>query len=374
MKKIRIMIVDAFQGLGGEEEVAFYIYKNLDRSKFDVWLAGPKEAKYFKKKHPNESEWIKCTTQGKFNIHKMHEFRNIVKKNRIEIINVHGYSAGYFIRLACIGLKNVKVIWTMHINIKDINTLNNFKLFVRTKVENILNKNSAFTNEIICVSKASVGDLKERGIKKIPIRVIHNGVNLKKFANAKHNLPTKDGELCLGFISRLSPQKGLPILLDAMKLLSAENKKIKLLIAGDGELKEYVKVYIQKNHLKNQVKLIGFQKDISKILKRIDAIVLPSYYECLPMIILEAGSAGIPAIASKVNGVPEEIKNNINGFLFSKGSTEQLVKCINKYFANKELLVNHGHNAEEIVHKKFSQDKMIEEYEKTFINIIDAKQ
>ena len=371
MKKIRIMIVDAFQGLGGEEEVAFYIYKNLDRSKFDVWLAGPKEAKYFGKRHPNEFEWVKCTTQGKFNVHKMHEFRSIVKKNKIDIINVHGYSAGYFVRLACVGLKNVKVIWTMHINIRDINTLNNFKLFVRTKVENFLNKNSAFTNEIICVSKASVGDLKERGVKKIPIRVICSGVDFTNFANAKHNLPTNDGELCLGFISRRSPQKGLPILLDAMNLLSAKNKKIKLVIAGDGELKEYVKNYIQKKHLESQIKLIGFQKDISKTLKQIDAIVLPSYYECLPMIILEAGSAGIPAIASKVNGVPEEIKNNINGFLFDKGSTEQLVKCINQYFTSKELLVNHGHNAEKIVRKKFSQDRMIEEYEKTFINIID---
>lgn len=372
MKKIRVLIVDAFKGLGGEEEIAFYVYKNIDRKVFDVQLAGDENAKYFIKNHPNKSEWIKCTTEGKFNFHEMKEFREIVKKNKIDIVNVHGYSAGFFVRLACMGLKNTKVIWTMHLNIKDLNTMNKARLFISTAIENVLNRFSFFTDGIICVSKSSVKDLRERHITKTPIRVIYNGVNISKFADLKkNNISDPSGDrLKIGFMARLSPQKGVPVLLDTMKKLADESKKIKLYIAGDGELREYVEKFIAENNLAKQITLLGFQKDITKVLSMIDVAVLPSYYECLPVIILEAGSAGIPTIASNVNGIPEEIEDGVSGFLFERGSIDQFARCIDKYYNNPNLIHEHGVNAQKLVKEKFNQEKMIKQYEKLFEDVM----
>ncbi|MFR0600747.1 glycosyltransferase [Lactobacillus equicursoris] len=368
MRKIKVLIVDAFQGLGGEEEISYYVYQNLDREKFDVSLAGPAKAEYFKKMHPNEDEWKQCTTQGKLNFHEMRKFRQLVKRENIDIVNVHGYSAGYFVRLACMGLKNTKVVWTMHLNLKDVNTMSKPKLFISTAIENVLSRFSLFTDAIICVSKSSVKDLRNRHITKTPIKVIYNGVNISRFSNLKKNKPAE--YLKLGFMARLSPQKGVPVLLDTMKKLADESKKIKLYIAGDGELREYVEKFIADNNLAKQITLLGFQKDITKVLSMIDVAVLPSYYECLPVIILEAGSAGIPTIASNVNGIPEEIEDGVSGFLFERGSIDQFARCIDKYYNNPNLIHEHGVNAQKLVKEKFNQEKMIKQYEKLFEDVM----
>ena len=120
MGKVRVLIADPFEALGGEEEVAFYIYQELDRNKFEVYITGDEGSICFQKKCPKKTEMINVYPKGKTNFQEMIRFRKIVKNKKIDIINVHGYSGGFFVRLACMGLKDTKIIWTMHTNVEDM--------------------------------------------------------------------------------------------------------------------------------------------------------------------------------------------------------------------------------------------------------------
>ena len=137
MKK-NILIIDSFTGMGGEEEVAYYLYENIDRKKYNVKIMAPKDSRYFEKKSPKNEELIDGKVTGKYDFVSMLKFRNIIKKHKIDLIHVHGYSAGYFVRLACGGLKSIKVIWTMHLNILDVQVLSRTNRLIKAKVENLL--------------------------------------------------------------------------------------------------------------------------------------------------------------------------------------------------------------------------------------------
>lgn len=366
--KRKILIVDAFKGTGGEEEIAFYLYKNLSREKYQVYIAGLNNSPYFKKNKPKTDEWLQCKTYGKINVNDILNFRTLVKKNKIDLIHVHGYSAGYFVRVACLGLRDIKIVWTMHLNIADVVTMNSFKRILSTFIENILCKFPIFTNHIICVCNDSKEQLLKRGITNTPISVIYNGIDNKKFEGIIHN--SNSMKLRLGFISRLSVQKNIPVLLQAIKKLSDNGYDISLVIAGEGEMEQFLLKYIEENSLKSTVSFVGFQKNITPLLKNIDLLLLPSLYECFPVIILEALCSGTPVIASNINGVPEVIVNGENGRLIQP-NVDDLYNAIKYYSNNRKEIETQGINGRNLVLRKFTKDIMLSNHEKLYDNILE---
>lgn len=366
MTKKNILIVDAFREAGGEEEVAFYIYSSLSRDKYNVFIMGPHDSPYFKKKHPKSNEYFNSSLKGKKDIKSILYIRKIIQKSNIDVVNVHGYTAGFMVRIACIGL-NVKVVWTMHVNILDIpNEKIRFKR-TKFKVEQFLNK--YLTDNIICVAKELKDELIEKNKKiKTPIDVIYNGIDTSKFFNSKAPVfyRKKKDEIVLGFISRLSIQKGIPYLLKLAKRMHDNKQNFTLLIIGDGDQKEYIANFVKKYNLTNEVKLYGFQKDVVPILKSIDVLLLPSLFEGFPMIILEALCSGTPVIASNVNGVPEIIKNSYNGFLVAPKNVTDLYSSVEYYINHPSFIKKHGDNGKQLVMDNFDKSLMLNKYEKIF--------
>ena len=373
MKK-NILIIDSFTGMGGEEEVAYYLYENIDRKKYNVKIMAPKDSRYFEKKSPKNEELIDGKVTGKYDFVSMLKFRNIIKKHKIDLIHVHGYSAGYFVRLACGGLKSIKVIWTMHLNILDVHVLSRTNRLIKAKVDNLLCNSKIFTDRIICVSNEAKIALKKRGVSRIPISVIYNGIDATKFTDEKHDFSVEAFSykrlLRIGFISRLSPQKNIPLLLKIAKTLKEKKYYFRLLIVGEGELYDFAKDYINNNNLSDVVELIGFRKDIDSILQNIDILLLPSLYECFPMIILESLSSGVPVIASNVNGIPEIIRDGINGYLAKSGEVESFVEKINILYENPHLIYTMGKNGSDIVNRKYTKEIMLKQHEEIYSEVL----
>lgn len=180
MSKINLLIIDSFSGLGGEEEVAFYLYKYLPRDVFNVRIMAESSAKYFQKNRPIDNEFIDHKVRGRFDFRSMLSFRKIIETLNIDIIHIHGYSAGFFVRLACIGMRKCKIVWTMHLNINDVN-MNPLKKKLRVVIENLINNSLLTTNMIVCVANNAKKNLINRGVRRIPIRVIYNGIDIEFF-------------------------------------------------------------------------------------------------------------------------------------------------------------------------------------------------
>lgn len=359
MHKKKILIADSFEAMGGEEKVAFKIYKLLNREKYDVRITGTSKSKYLNVYKPENNELIHFFVKGKLSLVRMIKFRRLVKKEKFDIINVHGYSAGYFVRLACAGLKDVRIIWTMHLKITDLFKKHSIKVWI----ENLLNNHLFFTDNIVTVCKDASSNLIQRGNKNVPVNVIYNGINTNCYDKVERN--KNDDSLVIGFFSRLSVQKDIPLLLQVMKEFQKEKRKIKLIIAGDGELKKQMLDFIHHNRLKN-IEYIGLQDSVIQLFPQVDVCVLPTHTECLPMILLEALSSGTPAVASNVGGVSEIIENGLDGYVVPKEDVEAFKQAIINYYNHRNLIISHGKYAKEKMKQLFDQKIMIQKYEDLF--------
>ena len=133
----------------------------------------------------------------------------------------------------------------------------------------------------------------------------------------------------------MAPPKDLVILLKALRVLP----DCKLLIIGDGELRPQIEDFIRQNELADQVVLMGTRYDVLDILKATDIFVLPTRWEGLPYVVIEASMAGLPVVASWVGGIPELVEDGVTGFLVPPGNPEALSEAIQRLLDNKTCAI-----------------------------------
>lgn len=161
----------------------------------------------------------------------------------------------------------------------------------------------------------------------------------------------KDRRFTLLFLGRLGKRKGIYDLLDVLKNNKEKyDGKMLLLIGGDGETEKVVN-YIKQNNLDNIVKFKGWISGKQKILllNQADTYILPSYNEGLPISVLEAMSYSLPIISTNVGGIPEILKNGINGYLIHPGNKNEIEKSINNLMSDKGLIEKMGEVSRDMV-------------------------
>ena len=179
------------------------------------------------------------------------------------------------------------------------------------------------------------------------ILTIYNGIDTDKLEflgkkEAREFLNLKDSDFVVGTIANNYPAKGIKYLIEAAEKL----KDIELVIIGKGN---------------------RFIADAYKHLKAFDIFVLPSVKEGFPWVILEAMTAEIPIIATKVGAIPEIINNNENGILIESRNPQQIADAITKLLNNENLRKNLVEQGKKTVIEKFNLEKMIKAYEDLFL-------
>lgn len=157
------------------------------------------------------------------------------------------------------------------------------------------------------------------------------------------------------FMGRLSGEKGLMTLLRAFR----QTNKIKLKVAGKGNLEGVLKEYCNKNNL-SSVEFIGFiaGDEKLKLLQKARFSIVPSeWYENFPMSVLESFSIGTPVIASRIGGLPELIEDGKNGLLFKPGNPDDLAEKINYLYNNPDKAIEMGKYAHKCLEEKYSAEK-----------------
>ncbi len=228
-----------------------------------------------------------------------------------------------------------------------------------------------FSTNLFCNSFGLKKFINENLTKK-DVKVIAqgsiNGVDIEFFKNTKtldeqelirdkFKIDKKD--FVITFVGRIVKDKGINELIEAFVNLSKKYNNLKLLLVGDYE--EHL------NPIKNENKIlidsldsiitVGFQNDIRDFLSITDLFVLPSYREGLPNSLIEAGSFGIPLLATNINGCNEIIDDCITGILVEKKSAKKLEEAIDKLLEDKEL-----YNSIKLK----VRDRIIEKYEQKY--------
>ena len=162
---------------------------------------------------------------------------------------------------------------------------------------------------------------------KAKVKTIYNGVNFEKFSVTEK--PSRKS-LQLLFIGNLIKTKGVFELVKAAKKLSDEKLDFELSIIGSGPEANNLTSYIIENDLSASVKLIGGvpHEQLDQWFAKSHALILPSYREGVPNVIMEALATGTPVIATRVGGIPEVVKNEVNGILLDDYHPNTIYKGI----------------------------------------------
>jgi len=198
--------------------------------------------------------------------------------------------------------------------------------------------------------------------------VVYNGVHDYLIKGA---LPLNNRTNEILFLGRLNKAKGVYDLLSAFKELVKKNPNIYLKLAGDGEVDD-VKEYVTKIGISQNVKFLGWVNETAKytLFNESKIYILPSYNEGLPMGLLEAMSAGLPVISTRVGGIPEVIQNKENGLLIVPGDIKALKESLINLFENSDLSFKLGNNARKSYLKNFSSSIMSKKFEVIYDELI----
>jgi glycosyltransferase involved in cell wall biosynthesis len=174
----------------------------------------------------------------------------------------------------------------------------------------------------------------------------------------------------IGYIGRLSQEKGIENLIQALALFLKENREIMVIIGGDGPLRSDINKFIQEQGLSDRVSLTGWipHDNLPELLNQFRLLILPSYTEGLPNIILEAMACGTPVLATPVGGVPDIITDEATGFIMENNSTECIVENIKRALnnSNREKIAQ---DAKKMVENKFTFERTVDQWKKNLDDI-----
>jgi glycosyltransferase involved in cell wall biosynthesis len=196
-------------------------------------------------------------------------------------------------------------------------------------------------DHIFAVSTRFKDMLVSYGVKEQKISTIFNGIDFEELnveeevvqLQNEYNLTDKD--FVAVHIARLHPVKGHSVLLEAIEQMQPL-KDFKVLLIGDGPERKEIESLIKQKNLSNQVKLVGFRKDIPQLLSLADVSLLTSYSESFPLVLLESANAHTPIITTDVGGVGDLIINEELGWIVQPGSVDELAKALSEAFVAKK--------------------------------------
>jgi glycosyltransferase involved in cell wall biosynthesis len=236
-----------------------------------------------------------------------------------------------------------------------------FNWFLRIFEEKMLER----AKKIIAVSHFTKKELTEYyQIPESKIRVIHNGVDIKKFQPAqdkrkiKSELGFNPDDLLILSVGRLYARKGLFTLIDSMLPIMKRFKNAKFVVSGKGQSDEMHKLiaHAEKVGVKDNLIFTGYYPDkkLPKLYQAADVFAFSTFYEHHPFAVLEALASGLPVVTTWVGGIPETIENGKNGFLVEPFNVRQ--------FSDRILFLLE-HAAEAVEMGKRARKTIVDQYD-----------
>ena len=215
-------------------------------------------------------------------------------------------------------------------------------------------------SKIVTVSRSLRRELIKRGISRQRLVCIPNGVPALTPIDLSSRISSDTWNL--GMIALFRPRKGLEVLLEAVRRLPENSPKIHVRVIGGFETEEYRKAMLQlvdQYKLNDRITFTGFTNDIGKALADLDGMILPSLYgEGMPMVVLEALSAGVPVIATKVEGTPEVVRDGVEGYLAEPRDPQSLMESISKFTSSRSKWAMMSEQAVDRHRERYSDMKM----------------
>jgi glycosyltransferase involved in cell wall biosynthesis len=177
----------------------------------------------------------------------------------------------------------------------------------------------------------------------------------------------------LGVIAQLIPRKGHRHLLAALPPLLQRYPELHVLFLGQGPLHGELASSIAAPPYRDRVRLAGFRADLPRLLPCLYGVVHPAEMEGLGVSLLQAAAAGVPIVASRAGGIPEAVRDGINGLLVPPGEPAALTQSIDRLLADPVYAADLGRRGRALVHEEFSLERMIEGNRRVYAAALDIR-
>lgn len=365
-RKIRVLETIRQGKIGGGESHVLDLVKTMDNELFEPVVLSFTDGPMVQALTAIGVPVHVIASEKAFDISIWKKVRAFLTEQRIDIVHVHGTRANTNVMWAArrLGLPLIYTIhgWSFH------DGLNPLIKRVRIAAEKYITRKAQVN---ICVSDSN----RETGIKtfgRFDSVVIKNGVNPVKFnpgaeypdVKAAYGIPAD--QLVIGYIARMTLQKDPVGMLEGFSLALQQYPDMKLLMIGEGELKEAALEAARRLNITDHVIFDNFRQDVPAVLNGVDIYCLPSLWEGFPIGVLEAMAMGKAVIASDVDGTREAVTDGDNGLLVPAKNSETLAAAIVKLAKDKTLRGQLQQRAMDTIRSKYTVSGMTRQIEKIY--------
>jgi len=344
---------------GGQQQVLYLAQKLKD---YESIIACPPQSPLAERAKATGLKVSSVQMHGEWDLLAVYKLKKIIRNNSIKIVHLHSPHAQALGLLAAKSAGKCKVVLSRRV---DFHIRKN--ILSRVKYSNV--------DRIIAISERVKEVLVADGLPLEKIDVVYSGVDIERFQNIKgdHFIselgPHRD-EIRIGNIAALAWHKDHRTLIEAARIVVDEFPRVIFLIVGDGPLRREIEILIKKLNLEEKVRLCGFRQDIPEILSVLDLFVLSSSWEGLGTSLLDAFASKVPVVATNVGGIPEIVKDKVNGILVPPGNPGALARAIISLLKNRGLARQMAEEGFRLVKEKLSVERMVKETRKIYDRLL----
>jgi len=362
-----VLHTESSLGWGGQEKRIFSEAEVMRQRGHTILLAADFRSELYHRGKEAGFALFPLTFGGCRNLAACLSLRQVLRRQRVEILNTHSSLDSWVGHLAAMGRRDrVKLVRTRHLSTPIRSSWPTRWLY--QSPDAIITTGQAI-KELIA---------KRVGVAEHKIYSIPTGVPLDRFyphpstAGRAELLPAWPRDACIiGSVAVLRTWKGHNFLLEAVAKILAQEEKVYLVLVGDGPIRHLVEEKVAALNLNDHVLLTGYQDDVPAWLALMDIVVLASYAnEGVPQSLLQAMAMARPVIGTTCGGIPEIVTDGVNGLLTPPKDPEALTQALIQLIRNPVRRQEFGLNGLRLVQERFSLEQMAAAMEQVYEHIL----
>ncbi len=363
---VRILHLEMGRHLYGGARQVLYLMRGLAGAGMEQCLACPPGSELGDAARAEGHDVREIPYAGDLDVGLAVRLRALVKATGTDVLHIHSRKgADTWGVLAAAGL-DVAVLITRRVDNPD------HPLLIRWK--------RRFADEFVAISEGVRRALVADGISQERVPVIHSAVDLERFRPgapgtpdlcSRYGLP--EGSLVVGMIAQLIPRKGHHHLFRALPPLLERFPTLRVLVFGQGPLRHDLEAHLRLKGLNGAVVFAGYEKSLDRALPQLDLVVHPALMEGLGVALLEAAASGVAIVASAVGGIPEVVRDGVNGLLVPAGDSGALREAMAGLLADPGARRTMGQAGRALMEREFSIEGMADAYGARYRDLLASR-
>ncbi len=363
--KANILILLSSVSGGGAQSLVLAQMKYFNKERFKIFVISLRTGNMYERFNNQKSVYYSTlNTNKRFSLNVLLKLLKFIKENRIDIIHTHLLEADYYGFLLKVIKPNIHLFSTRHGE-------NKFRKKIQWGIFNFVL--SLLTKRIICVSNSLYRFVRRyEFIPKRKLILIYNGIDVEYFKKEeniafKNKIKGIENNFIIGIVGRLKLLKGHEYLFRAVAILKKENvSNIKVLVLGEGPHKGNLISVRNQLNISKEIEFLGFHHNTKDYYNSFDLLCLPSNYEGLPLVLIEAMACESLVLCSDIPNNLEVVDHGINGITFKKSNVIDLARQIKAIIDNEYNIAEIKKRAREKVVKNFNFIETVRNWEKLY--------